>query len=469
MSNVLEYGAMGDGQTDDTEAIQHAIDVGGGFVQFPRGDYRISRTLQIDLSKTGRTALIGLGGVAKLIMAGRGPAVSFIGTHTGNADPANFKPEVWERERMPTVDGIEIEGAHPEADGIQLEGVMQATLTRVLVREVRTAVHVTRRARNLLIDACHFYHNTGIGVHLDQLNLHQCIISDSHISYCRLGGIRIDNSEIRNLQITGNDIEYNNVRGHLAKFPDAEAEPTAEIYIDVGQGSVREGTICSNTIQATVTPNGANIRLIGAQDKDDQVGFLTISGNLIGNQETNIHLTRAWGVVITGNQIYGATKRNLLVENSRNIVAGSNMIGHTPDFNARGLGTGVRFVDSIDCLLEGLQVQDDQAAAGFAPPNVPADREALVELVRCRRFNMTGCQLLDGTPVGLLVEDCADTAITNCQVFDQRAESKMTTGVVVRGASQNVMLAQCQIGGASEKAIAGTPHDGLTLMNNITK
>ena len=36
------------------------------------------------------------------------------------------------------------------------------------------------------------------------------IIAGSHISYCRLGGVRIQGGEIRNLQITGNDIEYNN-------------------------------------------------------------------------------------------------------------------------------------------------------------------------------------------------------------------------------------------------------------------
>ena len=111
---------------------------------------------------------------------------------------------------MPTLDALEIEGHHEEADGMRLEGVMQPTLTRLLIRRVRTAVHITGRARNVIISHCHIYHNTGVGVHLDRVNLHQTIITGSHISYCRLGGIRIDNSEIRNLQITGNDIEYNN-------------------------------------------------------------------------------------------------------------------------------------------------------------------------------------------------------------------------------------------------------------------
>lgn len=468
MSSVYDFGAVGDGSADDTDALQHAIDTGDGLVELPRGDYRITRPLQIDLGEAGRTGITGRGGGAKLIMAGPGPAVRLLGHHGGSAAPASFQPQVWQKERMPTVDGLEIEGAHEKADGISIEGAVQVTLTRVLIREVRTAVHATQRTRNLLISNCHFFHNTGVGVHLDRVNLHQCIISSSHISYSRLGGIRIENSEIRNLQITGNDIEYNNVGSHADKFPEAEGEPTAEIYIDVGEGSVREGTICSNTIQATVTPNGCNIYFAGAERQDDLAGLWTITGNLIGNQETNIHLLRAWGVVISGNQIYGATRRNILVEKSRNVVIGANMLGHTPDFNAREIGSGVRLEDSHGCIVSGLQVQDSQGGEQWKPPYYPKGREALVEVVRCRRINLTGCQILDGTPTGLLLEDCADSSVNNCQIFDQRAEPQMEVGIRVRGDSQRLVLSHCQIGGATGQAIQGTPHPGLTVMDNVT-
>uniref|UniRef100_UPI0032DF7C1B glycosyl hydrolase family 28-related protein n=1 Tax=Azotobacter salinestris TaxID=69964 RepID=UPI0032DF7C1B len=44
--NVKEYGAKGDGNTDDTDAIQAAIDAaskaGGGTVYLPAGEYRVS-------------------------------------------------------------------------------------------------------------------------------------------------------------------------------------------------------------------------------------------------------------------------------------------------------------------------------------------------------------------------------------------------------------------------------------------
>ena len=154
MSSVRDFGAVGDGVTDDTDAIQHALNDGDGLIEFPRGEYVISRTLLVDLATRGRTAISGLGAVGRIVMAGSGPALFLNASHTTSADPLGFRPEEWLNERMPTIDGLEIVGRHPEADGIRIEGVMQPTLSRVLIRKVRTAIHVTSRARTLLVDSC---------------------------------------------------------------------------------------------------------------------------------------------------------------------------------------------------------------------------------------------------------------------------------------------------------------------------
>jgi hypothetical protein len=49
--NVMDFGAAGDGQTDDYEALRRAVDTvlsaGGGTVYFPEGTYRLSQTLTI--------------------------------------------------------------------------------------------------------------------------------------------------------------------------------------------------------------------------------------------------------------------------------------------------------------------------------------------------------------------------------------------------------------------------------------
>jgi hypothetical protein len=390
-------------------------------------------------------------------MAGAGPALVLEATHTTTADPTGFRPEEWQRERMPTVADIEIQGAHPEADGIRIQGVMQPTLTGVLIREVRTGVYIHQRARNVLISHCHIYNNTGVGVHLDRVDLHQTIITGSHISYCRQGGVRIEASEIRNLQITGNDIEYNNNKAH--KVPDADGEPTAEIYIDCRTGTVREGTIASNTLQATYSSNGSNIRFIGAgPDKNHKTGLWTITGNLIGSQENNIHLTSARGMTISGNVIYSGHSRNLLIESSRNIVVGANVFDHNPDYDQKELCTGIRLVDSVDCSLHGLVIQDCQAGKHTVTDAGPQTREGLIELVRCRRINISGVQVLEPAPYGIFLNACSDTLITGCTILDGRTPPLMQAPIRWQGDGSGNLVAHCRLGKGTAGVIVAEPH-----------
>jgi len=56
--SVKDFGAVGDGVTDDTAAIQAAIDNGGALF-FPAGEYRITNTLTV--SQTGATVWTGVG------------------------------------------------------------------------------------------------------------------------------------------------------------------------------------------------------------------------------------------------------------------------------------------------------------------------------------------------------------------------------------------------------------------------
>lgn len=452
MSDVRSFGAVGDGVTDDTEALMHALTDGDGVVEFTCGVYRITKPLVVDLARFSRTSIHGSGGTAKILMDGPGPAFFLQATHSASADPNGFRPEEWVNERMPTIANLEIEGRHAQADGVRIEGVMQPTLTGVLIRRVRHGVHITKRARNVLISHSHIYHNTGIGVFLDHVNLHQTIITGSHISYCRLGGIRVEGGEIRNFQITGNDIEYNNNRAH--KVPNADDVPTAEIFIDVREGTVREGTIASNTIQATYSPGGANIRFIGSGPQANHKGGMwTISGNLIGSQETNVHLQSVRDVTIDGNVIYSGHQKNLLIEDSRNIAIGTNAIGHNPDYKEKELSTGVRIVRSENITISGLVVQDSQTGENTVSGAVPMTKQGLIELIGCRRLTLTGVQVLEGTPNGLYVEDCHDTLVSGCTILDSREAKLMTAAVRWKGQGTGNFITASRIGDGSEGAI----------------
>ena len=198
--NIKDLGARGDGQTDDSPIIQEAFRKNDGLLIFPRGSYLLTKPIEIKLSNTGCIGIRG-GGAARLIMAGPGPAIRLVGTHKGSADPSSVDEAVWQKERMPLISGLEIIGAHPEADGIQLEYTMAALLSNLFIHECRHGVHFVTRNRNPIISSCHIYHNRGCGVYFENVNLHQVNIADSHISYNAGGGIKVFNSQIRNLHV----------------------------------------------------------------------------------------------------------------------------------------------------------------------------------------------------------------------------------------------------------------------------
>ena len=440
MSNVREFGAVGDGRGDDTEAIQHTVSQGDGVLHFPSGTYRIIQSIEVRLAKRGPLSIDGSGGSAKVVMAGPGPAFRLVGTHGGTGDPGSRKANVASHQRLPTIRNIEVEGAHAEADGFELVETMQFVFEGVMVTRCRHGIHLIKRNRNVLISHCHIYFNTGVGVYLNGVNLHQINIASSHISYNRLGGIRLERSEVRNLQITGNDIEYNNHKSHFAK-----PEPTAEIYIDppAEGASVNEVTIASNTIQATGSPGGANIRIMEKPDSSRPPGLFAVSGNIIGSQENNVHLTGCYGVAISGNTIYSCEHRNLFIEDSRLInISGNTFRLHTPRY-----GTCVRFTGCSDIAFTGCSILDETTES-------QPDLTALLELDRCKRINITGSQFLNGT-IGVDGKDCSHITLTGNTLHDTRERPIAKHAIRFTGEGEGNTAAHNSLGQTSGKAIEG--------------
>jgi parallel beta-helix repeat protein len=443
--SVRDFGAKGDGQADDTAAIQRAVNgCKDGELAFPAGDYRVTKTIEIKLAERGRLGLRGLGGAARVIMAGAGPAFRFTGTHTGSAFPDSFKPVVWQGERMPLVDSLEIVGAHAEADGLEFFQTMQATLRAVLIRETRHGVRLPVRNRNVLIDSCHIYNLRGVGVLFDKVNLHQAIIHGSHISYCKGGGIKIVGGEIRNFHVTGNDIEYNY---------DTNATESADIWFDVREGTVREGTIASNTIQAKVSPGGANIRFIGNPGTPDKVGLWTISGNHISNQEVNLHLQNVRGVTVTGNSFCLGDSRTLLLEGSRNLVVSDNSLDRNPDYFNRqannGVANGITLRDCSGVVLSGNIV--DESSAG-------SDKEGgAIELFNSHEVTLTGNQVFEPRWRGIYLTDSRNVRVSDNLVVDRRTEVLMHAAVQVAGQSKGVLITGNLVGKGSKGDILAPP------------
>src|SRR5688572_15462564 len=95
-ATVRDFGAAGDGKSDDTDAIQRAVDAGGA-VEFPAGIFRLTRTIRVELNRVGPLSLSG-SSASRIEMAGEGPAFHFVGTVQRSAAPADFPAEFWEKQ-----------------------------------------------------------------------------------------------------------------------------------------------------------------------------------------------------------------------------------------------------------------------------------------------------------------------------------------------------------------------------------
>lgn len=411
---------------DLTEELQQQIAASQGNLKLNgRKFYRITAPLEFDLTKLGAIQIQADQG-ATLLMDGPGPALRLTGSHEGTASPKSFQPATW-NERMPLIDGLEILGVHPEADGIELVKCVAPTITRVSIRWCRHGIHLVNRNRNVVIAECHLYENSGVGVFLDDVNLHQINVNDCHISYNRQGGIVVRDGNVRNLQVCGCDIE-GNMPG------DQTPTDTANILIDVSGSagdrskSIAEVSITGCTIQhsanyggqhsRTIAAGGANIRLRGKPVYP--IDSVTISGNVLSDTTTNIDIDHAMDIVINANNFFAPKPANLTVANSNRVVVTGNT------FNPRQFerpGT-IRFVKSNDCVVSGNTLHR------FA-----TEQGALI-LDGCRGCLITA-NLLSECASGIVLRKCQDTTVSNCRINNlPRAQ----LGVSPDGDSSNLTL-----------------------------
>ncbi len=426
IKTVHDFGAKGDGTTDDTAAIQKAVESGHGSLVFPKGIYKLTKTITINLDTTGFTSLSS-DGTARILMSGAGPAFHFIGTHEGSADPGSFKPNVWEKQRMPIVRGVEIIGDHEKANGIEFTGVMQLTVTETHIRNCFHAIHFTNRNRNLIVSNCHLYHNRGIGVFYDKVNIHQSNIVGCHISYNAGGGVVTRGGNVRNLHIGTCDIESN-------MSPDTPA--TANILIDCTGGSTGEVAVTGCTVQHnSKSPGSANIRVLGGgtlrEKKSDATkeGHIAITGNIFSDVMVNIHLDNARGVNITGNTFWEGFEHDLLIENSHAVVVGPNDFDRNPRYVVNGKWAkdinGLVFRNCSDCKLDGVLVSGVW------------NKDAAVLFENCNRCTITDCSIVDSDGIGLLMKNCTRTKVSDNVIRDDREEQKMNLSLKVEGGKDN--------------------------------
>lgn len=414
-----------DSLPDVTAELQKQIDDRNGSLLLIKQVYRITKPLEVDLEKHGTMAIKAIGG-STIVMDGPGPAIRLKGTHQGTASPKSFKPGTW-NERMPILTGFEILGAHPEASGIELFQTVGCIVERVSVRWCLHGIHLVERNRNVVISNTHLYENSGVGLYLDDVNLHQINVCNSHISYNRAGGIVVRDGNVRNLQVTGCDIEGNmpgdetptktaNILIDVSGSPDDRSKSIAEIAIT--GCTIQHSANYSGSEEKTTAPGGANIRLAGK--KIYEIDSVAITGNVLSDTTTNIDISYAHDVAISSNTFFAPKPNNLVVANSQRVVVTGNT------FNPRQFkrpGT-IRFTNCDDCILASLTIHQ------FDTP------DGAVVLDHCSGFSLNGLVLSD-CGSGIVLTNSSQTTIANCRT------SRIASGaadLAVDASNENIQL-----------------------------
>lgn len=199
ITNVRNYGAKGDGITDDTVALQAAIDAAAGAVFLPPATYAHAATLSLKRN----LVLYGAGPASILRYTGTGVAVQAVetgspGTRWGSSirDLRITTARGTHGLRLKDLAEFEV-GSNVRIDGFSAAG-LHITGTAPMGVTVRVYVH-----------NCYIIENKGDGILADGVNaLHQIFIHGNTIQGNGGKGINLQNDG-KAWSIAGNDIEGN--------------------------------------------------------------------------------------------------------------------------------------------------------------------------------------------------------------------------------------------------------------------
>jgi hypothetical protein len=363
LNDVKDFGAVGDGATDDRPAIQAAIDdardAGKAGIFLPAATYRVSRA-----TEPGDRFSLDLRDVHDFTVAGEGPGsvVKLVDTTARTGDWHVFILQGQARRVLFTdlvIDGNRTGLTEPneQSHGIEVEpGTEDLVITRCILRDcfgdgVRLLGTPDANVRRVRIDNCLFHANkrSGLGVQraLEQILVIGCLfeatVSDQSIDFEPSGAdgpteITIDGCIIRHtnrspaVTLTGIQGSDPAVR---VKFSNNVVTGGPVFCVDVAQLTVQNNTI---VVPADITRNRIPLQVQRGGDS------LVLSGNLLINQSAETQAALSLGEV---NQ--RQVSRALVSGNLCRTVAGS----------------GIQLLSSDDVAVEGnMLVAEGPCAVG---------------------------------------------------------------------------------------------------------
>nr|GEZ89525.1 hypothetical protein [Tanacetum cinerariifolium] len=302
--NVKDFGAKGNGSSDDTLAIQKAIDAaaaaGGGQVYLPEGTYMVSATTGSCLALKSNVSLVGQGmGVSTLKLANDLPsAVTGILTANGTHDVGASKLTLdgnlqhntgyfsgWLNGSGTNVRIDSVEAKNAAGNGFDLQGtdgLVQVELSNSVAHDNDYGVRAYAMTASLLHDNVAYANRTGFNV----------------------GG---------DVQVVDNDAYSNTDFG---------------IFVQSTGTTVKGGEVYGNGDDGIHTAFARQFKITGVDIHDNKGSGIYIASSVNGDVFSNTIHNNSLGSPVAEIQVYGVTKVSTSSEShdirvTGNIITGS--------------------------------------------------------------------------------------------------------------------------------------------------
>jgi parallel beta-helix repeat protein len=380
--SVKDYGARGDGSTDDTQAIQAALDSGAGTVFFPSGVYIINNDSQSGSQRT-------MGGIAPSSnQTLQLEAAAILRAHASAATHANII-------RLNTLTNVRIiggqldgsrdawTGSNEQGHGITLWGATDIYIDKVLIQDCfGDGIYVGTDANR----------NDSERVYINGVKIDDC--RRNNISLTGARQVRLTNSILKNAGQTNGTAP----KAGLDIEPNANDGVARDIVVSNCSAENNVGAGFTVSLGANVSGCG-NISFVGCNTRDNNAGGYLIAGQatdypgisvvnctsyndaanagygaiwvwnsdhtaIVGNvvsssQQLGISVRSAINknVVVANNSVYDSTWQGIVTEDASGILIEGNQI-------VRSGRDGIRLEDSSDCLVVNNYIEASNTAAG---------------------------------------------------------------------------------------------------------